>query len=94
MGKKAPLSELHVFTAGGETNFTAFSGDDPTVEVILGAFGTDPVRELQPVLRRLERVWAEVEHEGRRARTIDLGNRERADWVPARLEPIARADGP
>ena len=87
MAKVAPLSELRVSTASGETTYTAFCGDDPAVEVALGAFGSDPVHEMSAVLRRFERLWMELASEGRRARSIDLGNRARADWVPVRLEP-------
>lgn len=86
MGKVAPLSELHVATEGGETVFTAYCGDDPAVEARLGAFDSTSAKDVGPVLDRLDRILAELQHEGRRARSLDLGNRQRPDWVPARLE--------
>jgi hypothetical protein len=86
VGKVAPLSELHFAMEGGENVFTAFCGDDPAVEARLGAFETTTMKEVSPVLDRLDRMLGELAHEGRRARSLDLGNRQRPDWVPARLE--------
>ena len=88
MGQVAPLSELHVADEGGETVYVAYCGDDmAVVEVVLGAFPSDPATGMQPVLARFERMWTELGREGRHARSIDLGNRKRPEWVPTRLEP-------
>jgi cell division protein FtsQ len=97
VGKVVPLSELHASSEAGETAFTAFCGDDPAVEVRLGTFAGNSDQEITPVLERLHRMWTELQREGRRARSIDLGNRQRPDWVPTRLEAqgqiVARRDG-
>jgi cell division protein FtsQ len=86
MGERAPLSELHVGGDGGELAWTAFCGDEP-VEVHLGPIGkADGPDAVVAVLGRLVRVWDELEHRGARARSIDLGNRQRPEWVAARLE--------
>jgi hypothetical protein len=97
VGKLAPLSELHVSKESGETTYTAFCGDDPAVEVRLGAFDAKSATEIGDVLNRFQRVLTELQREGRRAQTIDLGNRQRPDWVPTRLvspeQVVARSDG-
>lgn len=84
--ERAPLSELHVAFDSGEPAWTAYCGDEP-VEVHLGVLGRGDGPEAPAVvLQRLARVWDEIERRGARARSIDLGNRQRPEWVAARLE--------
>jgi cell division septal protein FtsQ len=88
MSLRAPLSELRLVDEAGEHGFVAYCGD-AAVEVRLGVLRGDFENEMSAVLGRFERVWNDLEHRGVRARSIDLGNRQRPDWVPARLETPA-----
>jgi len=96
---RAPLSEVHVERVGSETLLTAWCGDEP-LRVDLGALASSELREPGPVLEarlaRLARVWDELQRRGARARSVDVGNRTRPDWVAARLdsaEPSPAARG-
>jgi cell division protein FtsQ len=86
MHDRAALSELHLDRSSGEPAWTVYLGDEP-VEVKLGVVASaDPSGVLPDVLGRLTRVWDEIERRGARARSIDLGNRQRPEWIAARLE--------
>ncbi|MFM2153113.1 MAG: hypothetical protein RL199_1548 [Pseudomonadota bacterium] len=86
MHDRAALSELHLDRSSGEPAWTAYLGDEP-VAVTLGVVASGaPDGVLGDVLGRLVRVWDEIERRGARARSIDLGNRQRPEWIAARLE--------
>jgi cell division protein FtsQ len=85
MQERAPLAELHVDAREGESLWTAYCGDEP-VQVRLGELGAEGAGEPPDVLRRLVRVWDELERRGARAGSIDIGNRQRPEWVAARLD--------
>lgn len=85
MAERAPLAELNVGEQSGEPDFTAWVGDEP-VEVKLGVVHSGEEGDVSNHLGRLVRVWDELERRGARAKTIDLGNRQRPDWVAAWLE--------
>lgn len=94
LSAREPLSEVRVVEEAGEPAYTLYCGDD-ALEVKLGVI-RDSERETAAVLDRLERVWGkidELERRGTHARSIDLGNRLRPDWVPARLEASADDNG-
>ena len=87
-----PLSEVRIAEEAGETAFVIYCGDE-AVEVKLGVNHGDLEGNLKSLFDRLERVWSEIEERGAKARSIDLGNRIRPDWIPTRLEASAVVPG-
>jgi cell division protein FtsQ len=85
MAVRAPLSEIRVVEEAGETSYVAYCGDD-AVEVRLGVISSNVEKDVTDVLTRLERVWVDLAQRNARPRMLDLGNRQRPDWVPARFE--------
>jgi hypothetical protein len=91
---RAPLAELHVDRSSGESVWTAQVGDDPC-EVRLGVVNDgDPGQFLPDALDRFLLAWDESARRGLRLRFIDLGNRQRPDWMAARLDEAASARRP
>lgn len=90
VGSRLPLAEVNVGTEGGETSYTAYCDEDPVLEVRLGVLGDGVLAE---TMDRLVRVSGELARRGVRARSIDLGNRQRPDWVAARLDQPAPKGG-
>lgn len=82
---RAELSEVHVGEEGGMTSYVVWAGD-PVMQLRLGAVEFGDEKSIDEALARLERVWDEMERRGVRAAMIDLGNRQRADWVPVKLQ--------
>jgi hypothetical protein len=86
MNDRAPLDGLHVDWSSGEPTWTAFLGDE-AVTVTLGVIAQSDLKKTLPdALERLRRVWDDIERRGARPRRIDVGNRQRPEWVAARLE--------
>lgn len=85
MEDRAPLAELHLDLEASLPRWTIHCGDE-AVEVQLGELDPGDAGELSGVLARLRRVWDELDRRGARARSIDVGNRQRPEWVAARLE--------
>lgn len=83
--KRAELAEVHVGEEGGRTAFVVWAGEPP-IELRLGAVEAGDADTIDEAFIRLERVWNEIERRGVRAAMIDLGNRQRTDWVPVRLQ--------
>lgn len=82
---RAELSEVHVGEEGGVTSYVVWAGD-PVMQLRLGAVDSGDETVIDEALARLERVWDEMERRGVRAAMIDLGNRQRTDWVPVKLQ--------
>lgn len=87
MSNRLPLAEVNVGEEAGEQVFTLFAGDEP-VEVRLGAIGPEGEQDAAQAFDRLARVWGELDRRGGRAARIDLGNRQRPDWVAVRLQDL------
>lgn len=83
--ESAPLGEVSLRREGADLALTAWLGERP-VEVRFGAVDPLDAESLEAKLARLRRVWDALEDRGARARSIDLGNRARPDWVAARVE--------
>lgn len=83
--KRTELAEVHVGEEGGRTAFVIWAGE-PAIELRLGAVEAGDAETIDQAFVRLERVWDEIERRGVRAAMIDLGNRQRTDWVPVRLQ--------
>lgn len=82
---RAELSEVHVGEEGGVSSYVVWAGD-PVMQLRLGAVESEDETIIDEALARLERVWDEMERRGVRAAMIDLGNRQRTDWVPVKLQ--------
>jgi len=84
---RAALSELHVEDALGEPAWTLYAGES-AVRLHLGPVGLAESGPDAPgeLVGRLVRVWDELDKRGVRPRSIDLGNRQRPEWVAARVE--------
>lgn len=82
---RAELSEVHVGEEGGVTSYVVWAGE-PVMQLRLGAVESGDETIIDEALARLERVWDEMERRGVRAAMIDLGNRQRTDWVPVKLQ--------
>jgi hypothetical protein len=86
MAKRAPLGELALSQASGEPVWTAWCGEEP-VAVRLGVLDGRESHEMRTaLLGRLATVWDEIGRRGARAQSIDVGNRQRPEWVAARLK--------
>lgn len=86
MKDRAALSELHVGFEGSQATWSAYCGDD-AIEARLGELaGEGAGGSPEQVLSRLVRVWDELGRRGAHVRSIDVGNRQRPEWVVAGLE--------
>jgi cell division protein FtsQ len=78
LGRRAPVSEIHVDPDYG---VTVYAGDDG-MEVRLGT------GDLPQKLERLDRVLLALDAGKQRAEVVHLDNRRRPDWVAVRLAGV------
>lgn len=83
LGRRAPVSEIHVDPDYG---VTVYAGDDG-MEVRLGT------GDLPQKLERLDRVLLALDAGNQRADVVHLDNRRRPDWVAVRLAGVADGGG-
>ena len=86
MHLRARLEALHLDRTGGEPDWTVFLGEQ-AVKVTLGVVNEDDLGGTLPAaLVRVTRVWDDIRRRGAHPRNIDVGNRLRPEWVPARFD--------